>query len=56
VRPYLEVSDRLGWVVLQADTIPALDAAAEDVARTVTFDVSPAGDADAVPGGESLVT
>jgi argininosuccinate lyase len=56
VRPYLEVSDRLGWVVLQADTIPALDAAAEDVARTITFDVSPAGDADAVPGGESLVT
>jgi biotin carboxylase len=56
VRPYVEVSDRLGWVVLQADTIPALDAAADEVARTLTFDVTPAGDTDAVPGGEPLVT
>lgn len=49
VRPYQEVSDRLGWVVLEADTIPALDAAAEEVARTLTFDVIPAAEPDTVP-------
>jgi biotin carboxylase len=49
VRPYREVSDRLGWVVLEADTVAALDAAAERVSHTLTFDVTPAGDTDTVP-------
>ena len=44
VRPYREVSDRLGWVVLHADTIPALDAAADQVTQTLLFDVAPAGE------------
>lgn len=47
VRPYLEVSDRLGWVVLQADTVPALDAAADEVTSILTFDVAQAGEPDA---------
>jgi biotin carboxylase len=49
VRPYLEVTDRLGWVVLKADTVAALDSAAERVADTLRFDVSPAGEPDTVP-------
>jgi biotin carboxylase len=44
VRPYREVSDRLGWVVLHADTIPALDAAADQVTQALRFDVAPAGE------------
>ena len=39
VRPYRDVSDRLGWVVLHADTIPALDVAARRVAETLRFEV-----------------
>jgi biotin carboxylase len=44
VRPYREVSDRLGWVVLHADTVSALDAAADQVAQALRFDVAPAGE------------
>jgi cysteine synthase A/argininosuccinate lyase len=51
VRPYREVSDRLGWVVLRADTVAALDEAAEQVRETLTFDVTPASDSDTVPSG-----
>lgn len=51
VRPYLEVTDRLGWVVLKADTVAALDAAAEQVRHTLRFDVAPAGEPDTVPSG-----
>ena len=40
VRPYLEVSDRLGWVVLRADTSAALDDAARVVAATLRVDVA----------------
>ncbi len=42
VRPYLDVSDRLGWILLHADTIPALDAAARRVAETLRFEIAPA--------------
>ncbi|MPZ82679.1 MAG: ATP-grasp domain-containing protein [Actinophytocola sp.] len=47
VRPYLDVSDKLGWVLLRADTIPALDAAAGRVAETLRFEVAPAAEPDA---------
>jgi biotin carboxylase len=40
VRPYRDVSDKLGWVLLQADTIPAMDAAACRVAETLRFEVA----------------
>jgi hypothetical protein len=40
VRPYLEVSDRLGWVVLRADTRAALDAAGRAVAAALRVDVA----------------
>lgn len=40
VRPYRHVSDRLGWMVLRADSIPALDAVAARVARTLRFEVA----------------
>ena len=46
VRPYLDVSDKLGWALLQASTIPALDVAARRVAEALRFDVVP----DADPG------
>lgn len=46
VRPYLDVSDKLGWVLLHADTIPALDAAARRVAETLRFEVAPAAEPD----------
>jgi biotin carboxylase len=44
VRPYRDVADKLGWVLLHADTIPQLDAAARRVDDTLHFDVAPAGD------------
>lgn len=40
VRPYLDVSDKLGWVLLHADTVPLLDAAARRVAETLRFEVA----------------
>jgi biotin carboxylase len=39
VRPYQDVSDRLGWYVLNAATVSELDAAADLVARTLHFEV-----------------
>ena len=44
VHPYQDVSDRLGWFVVHADTAPALDAAADLVARTLRFEVSTRAD------------
>ncbi|MEO3860282.1 ATP-grasp domain-containing protein [Acrocarpospora sp. B8E8] len=40
VRPYREVSDKLGWVVLRGDSVAALDAAAAAVSRTLRFTVA----------------
>jgi len=39
VRPYLDVSDKLGWALLQAATIPDLDVAARRVTETLRFEV-----------------
>lgn len=40
VRPYQDVSDRLGWFVVHAATANELDASADLVARTLRFEVS----------------
>lgn len=40
VRPYQDVSDRLGWFVVHAATNAELDAAADLVASTLRFEVS----------------
>jgi biotin carboxylase len=39
VRPYQEVTDRLGWLVLAAATTAELDAAADRVAQTLRLDI-----------------
>ncbi|MFB9205649.1 ATP-grasp domain-containing protein [Nonomuraea spiralis] len=39
VRPYRDVSDRLGWYVVHADTPEELDAAAAAVTRALRFEV-----------------
>jgi biotin carboxylase len=39
VRPYLDVADKLGWVLLHADTIAELDAASVRLAETLRFEV-----------------
>jgi hypothetical protein len=46
VRPYLDVADKLGWALLQASTIPALDAAARRATEVLRFEVVPDADPD----------
>ncbi|HEX6873734.1 MAG TPA: hypothetical protein VF163_21755 [Micromonosporaceae bacterium] len=40
VRPYQDVTDRLGWFVVKAPAIPALSSSAERVVATLRFEVS----------------
>ncbi|GGO66994.1 ATP-grasp domain-containing protein [Nonomuraea cavernae] len=47
VRPYQDVSDRLGWFVVRAATTAALDASADLVAGTMRFEVAGPENSDA---------